>query len=128
MNTRGKKLATKKIEKIRVKRRERVRGKIFGTEARPRLSVFRTAKHIYVQAIADDVGRTLAEASTLNKEIKGTVSGLKKIDAAKEVGKRVSEKLKALGIEDVVFDRGSYLYHGRVEALANAARGSGLKF
>lgn len=128
MNTRGKKLATKKIEKIRVKRRERVRGKIFGTEARPRLSVFRTAKHIYVQAIADDVGRTLAEASTLNKEIKGTVSGLKKIDAAKEVGKRVSEKLKALGIEHVVFDRGSYLYHGRVEALANAARESGLKF
>jgi large subunit ribosomal protein L18 len=128
MNTRGKKLATKKIEKIRVKRRERVRGKIFGTEARPRLSVFRTAKHIYVQAIADNVGRTLAEASTLNKEIKGTVSGLKKIDAAKEVGKRVSEKLKALGIEDVVFDRGSYLYHGRVEALANAARESGLKF
>jgi large subunit ribosomal protein L18 len=128
MNARGKKLATKKIEKIRVKRRERVRGKIFGTEARPRLSVFRTAKHIYVQAIADNVGRTLAEASTLNKEIKGTVSGLKKVDAAKEVGKRVSEKLKALGIEDVVFDRGSYLYHGRVEALANAARGSGLKF
>jgi large subunit ribosomal protein L18 len=128
MNARGKKLATKKIEKIRVKRRERVRGKIFGTEARPRLSVFRTAKHIYVQAIADNVGRTLAEASTLNKEIKGTVSGLKKVDAAKEVGKRVSEKLKALGIEDVVFDRGSYLYHGRVEALANAARESGLKF
>jgi large subunit ribosomal protein L18 len=128
MNARGKKLATKKIEKIRVKRRERVRGTIFGTEARPRLSVFRTAKHIYVQAIADNVGRTLAEASTLNEEIKGTVSGLKKRDAAKEVGKRVSEKLKALGIEHVVFDRGSYLYHGRVEALANAARESGLKF
>jgi large subunit ribosomal protein L18 len=128
MNARGKKVATKKIEKIRVKRRERVRGTIFGTEARPRLSVFRTAKHIYVQAIADNVGRTLAEASTLNEEIKGTVSGLKKVDAAKEVGKRVSEKLKALGIEDVVFDRGSYLYHGRVEALANAARESGLKF
>jgi large subunit ribosomal protein L18 len=128
MNARGKKLATKKIEKIRVKRRDRVRGKIFGTEARPRLSVFRTAKHIYVQAIADDVGRTLAEASTLSKEIKGTMSGLKKVDAAKEVGKCVSEKLKALGIENVVFDRGSYLYHGRVEALANAARESGLKF
>lgn len=121
-------MATKKVEKIRVKRRERVRGKIFGTETRPRLSVFRSAKHIYVQAIADDVGRTLAEASTLNKEIKGTLNGLKKVDAAKEVGKLVSIKLKAIGVEHVVFDRGSYLYHGRVGALANAARESGLKF
>jgi len=121
-------LASKKIEKIRIKRKKRVRGKIYGTETRPRLSLFRSAQHIYVQAIADDVGRTLAEASTLSKEIKGTLDGLKKVDAAKEVGKLVSEKLKAIGIERVVFDRGRYLYHGRVEALAHAARESGLKF
>lgn len=121
-------MASKKIEKIRIKRKKRVRGKIYGTETRPRLSLFRSAQHIYVQAIADDVGRTLAEASTLSKEIKGTLDGLKKVDAAKEVGKLVSEKLKVIGIEHVVFDRGRYLYHGRVEALAHAARVSGLKF
>jgi large subunit ribosomal protein L18 len=121
-------VASKKIEKIRVKREKRVRGKISGTEVRPRLSVFRSAHHIYVQAIADDVGKTLAEASTLSKEIKGAFDRLKKIDAAKEVGKLVSQRLKAIGIEHVIFDRGRYLYHGRVEALANAARESGLKF
>jgi large subunit ribosomal protein L18 len=121
-------LASKKVEKIRIKRKKRVRGKIFGTEARPRLSVFRSSKHIYVQAIADDVGRTLAEVSTLSKEIKGTLDGSKKVDAAKKVGELVSKKLKALGIEKAVFDRGCYLYHGRVEALAMGARESGLKF
>ena len=125
---RGKALASKKIEKIRVKRKKRVRGKIFGTKTRPRLSVFRSAQHIYVQAIADDVGRTLAEASTLSKEIKGTFEELKKVDAAKAVGKLVSKRLKAIGIDHVVFDRGRYLYHGRIEALADAARESGLKF
>jgi len=121
-------LATKKVEKIRVKRKKRVRGKIFGTETRPRLSVFRSAKHIYVQAIADDVGRTLAQVSTLSKEIRGALDKTKKVDAAKEVGKLVSKRLLALGIEQVVFDRGCYLYHGRVEALAEGARESGLKF
>jgi large subunit ribosomal protein L18 len=125
---RGKTLASKKIEKIRIKRKKRVRGKISGTEARPRLSVFRSAQHIYVQAIADDVGKTMAEASTLSKELKGVLDRAKKVDAAKEVGKLVSIRLKAIGIEHVIFDRGRYLYHGRVEALANAARESGLKF
>jgi large subunit ribosomal protein L18 len=110
-----------------MKRKKRVRGKIFGTEARPRLSVFRSSKHIYVQAIADDVGRTLVQVSTLSKEIKGTLDGSKKVDVAKEVGKLVSKRLKALGIESAVFDRGCYLYHGRVEALAEGARESGLK-
>lgn len=125
---RGGALATRKIEKIRTKRKKRVRGKISGTQTRPRLSVFRSAKQIYVQAIADDVGKTLAEASTLSSEIKDAVSGLKKVDAAKEVGKLVSERLQAMGIAQVVFDRGKYLYHGRVQALAEAARQSGLKF
>lgn len=125
---RGRTLATKKIEKIRIKRKKRVRGKIFGTEASPRLSVFRSAKQIYVQAIADDVGKTVTEASTLSKELKDTLGGMKKVEAAKEVGKLVSKKLQAMGIEHIVFDRGRYLYHGRVRALAEAARESGLKF
>ena len=120
-------MPSKKVEKRRIKRKKRVRGKIFGTETRPRLSVFRSSRHIYVQAIADDVGRTLAQVSTLSKEIKDTLDGSKKVDAAKEVGRLVSKKLKALGIEHAVFDRGCYLYHGRVEALAEGARESGLK-
>lgn len=121
-------MASKKIEKIRIKRKKRVRGKIFGTEARPRLSVFRSLKQIYVQAIADDVGKTITEASTLTEEIKDKVGGLKKAEAAREVGILVSKRLQAIGIEQVVFDRGRYLYHGRVRALAEAARESGLKF
>ena len=125
---RGRTLASKKIEKIRIKRQKRVRGKIFGTEARPRLSVFRSAKQIYAQAIADDVGKTITEASTLTQEIKEKVEGLKKAEAAREVGMLVSKRLQSMGIEQVVFDRGRYLYHGRVKALAEAARESGLKF
>lgn len=121
-------MASKKIEKIRVKRKRRVRGKVFGTEKRPRLSVFRSAKQIYAQAIADDVGKTLAEASTLSKELKSALDGLKKIEAAREVGKLVSKRLQSMGIDYIVFDRGRYLYHGRVKALAEAARESGLKF
>jgi large subunit ribosomal protein L18 len=121
-------LATKKVEKVREKRKARVRGKIFGTETRPRLSVFRSARHIYVQAIADDVGKTIAEASTLCNEVKDRVAAMKKADVAKEVGKLVSNRLKAIGIEEVVFDRGRFLYHGRVKALAEGAREMGLKF
>jgi large subunit ribosomal protein L18 len=122
-------LSAHKREKIRIqKRKRRVRGKISGTQARPRLSVFRSSKQIYVQAIADDVGQTLAEASSLSKEIKDTLAGLKKVEVAKEVGKLISKKLQGMGVLEIVFDRGSYLYHGRVKALAEAARESGLKF
>jgi large subunit ribosomal protein L18 len=121
-------LASKKIEKIRVKRAKRVRAKMFGTDVKPRLSLFRSASHIYVQAIADDSKKTLAEASTLSKDLREAVAGLKKVDQAKEVGKLVSKRLQAMGIEQVVFDRGHYLYHGRVKALADAAREAGLKF
>ncbi|MDZ4166011.1 MAG: 50S ribosomal protein L18 [Smithellaceae bacterium] len=117
-----------KLEKVREKRKARVRGKISGTEGRPRLSVFRSARHIFVQAIADDLGRTITEASTLSKELQESISGLKKSEAAREVGKLVSRKLQSLGIETVVFDRGPYLYHGRLKALADAAREAGLKF
>jgi large subunit ribosomal protein L18 len=120
--------STKKIDKIRVKRKKRVRGKIFGTESRPRLSVFRSSEHIYVQAVADDVGRTLSEASTMSKDLRGAVGRLKKIEAAKEVGKEVARRLLSIGVTEVVFDRGRFLYHGRIKALAEAARESGLKF
>lgn len=121
-------MALKRIEKVRIKRRKRVRGKIYGTQTRPRLSIFRSARQIYVQAIADDLGKTLAEASTLSKELKGALGGLKKTDAAKKVGELLSARLKAVGIEGAVFDRSRYLYHGRVKALAEAAREAGLKF
>jgi len=121
-------VATKKVEKIRAKRKARVRGKIAGTEERPRLSVFRSARHIYVQAIADDRACTLAEASTLSETLKDKISGMKKIGAAGEVGKLLSERLLAKGIKQVVFDRGRFLYHGRVKALAESLREAGLKF
>jgi large subunit ribosomal protein L18 len=128
--TRGKTLlaSTKKIDKIRMKRKKRVRGKIAGTESRPRLSVFRSSGHIYVQAIADDVGRTLAEASTVNKDLRATAGRMKKMEAAKEVGKALAKRLLSKGVKQVVFDRGRFLYHGRIKALAEAARESGLQF
>jgi large subunit ribosomal protein L18 len=121
-------LASKKIEKIRAKRTKRVRARIFGTDVKPRLSLFRSAIHIYVQAIDDNLKKTLAEASTLSEGLRGKLSGMKKVDQAREVGKFVSKRLQAIGIERVVFDRGRYLYHGRVKALAEAAREAGLKF
>jgi large subunit ribosomal protein L18 len=121
-------LTEKRIKQNRVKRKRRVRGKVSGTETRPRLAVFRSARHIYVQAVADDLGRTLAEASTLNVELKESIAGKKKTEAAKAVGMLVSERLRSLGIARAVFDRGSYLYHGRVRALAEGAREGGLQF
>lgn len=121
-------MATKRIEKIRAKRKKRVRGKVSGTEQKPRLSVFRSASHIYVQAVADDVGRTIAEASTLSKELTDSLKGLKKVDAAKTVGRLVAKRLIDAGIEGCVFDRGRFLYHGRVKALAEGAREAGLVF
>lgn len=121
-------MASKKVERKRIKRKKRVRGKIFGTQERPRLSAFRSSRHIYVQAIADDSGKTLAEASTLSKELKEKVAGLKKAEVAREVGKLVAERLLSENITEVIFDRGMYLYHGRVKALAEAAREAGLKF
>jgi large subunit ribosomal protein L18 len=121
-------LATKRIEKIRIKRKMRVRGKVKGTETRPRLSIFRSAVHIYAQAISDDSGKTLAEASTLSKELSGSLTGMNKSDEARAVGKLVATRLQAAGIENVVFDRGRFLYHGRVKALADGAREAGLKF
>ncbi len=122
-------LATKKkIEKVRTQRKRRVRGKIFGTESRPRLAVFRSATHIYAQAVADDLGKTLADASTLSEDIKGKLGKVKKTEAAKKVGQLIARRLLEKGISQIVFDRGRFLYHGRIKALADGAREAGLKF
>ena len=121
-------MASKKTLKIRLKREKRVRGKIIGTKERPRLSIFRSDKHIYVQAINDTQSATLAIASTLCKDLSKKIKGKKKVDAAMEVGKLIAERLLSKGVNKVVFDRGRFLYHGRVKALADAARENGLKF
>ena len=109
----------------RIKRHKRVRGKISGTAERPRLNVFRANTNIYAQLIDDVKGVTLAAASSLDKEISGN-GGNK--EAAKEVGKLLAKKATDKGIAEVVFDRGGYVYHGRVKELAEGAREGGLKF
>ena len=109
----------------RLKRHKRVRAHISGTPARPRLDVFRSAKNIYAQIIDDVNGVTLVAAASNEKDF-GMYGG--NIEAAKKVGLMVAERAKAKGIEEVVFDRGGYVYHGRVQALADAAREGGLKF
>ena len=109
----------------RIKRHNRVRGKVSGTAERPRLSVFRSEKNIYAQIIDDVAGNTLVAASSVEKDFEG--SGSNK-EAARKVGKLVAERALAKGIEEVVFDRGGYIYHGRVMELAEGAREGGLKF
>ena len=114
--------------KVRVRKHVRVRKKISGTAARPRLDVFRSLSHIYAQIIDDEKGVTLVAASTLDKAIKDKIEFGGNVKAAKEVGKLVAEKALEAGITEVVFDRGGYPYHGRVKALADSAREAGLKF
>ncbi len=111
-----------------LRRRKRVRQKISGTGNRPRLAVFRSLKHIYVQLINDELGETVAEASTLSPELKDNLSNGGNIAAAESVGALIAQKAKHREIEGVVFDRGGHLYHGRIKALAEAARAEGLKF
>ncbi|GFN33434.1 50S ribosomal protein L18 [Paenibacillus xylaniclasticus] len=113
--------------KARLKRHLRVRKKINGTTARPRLSVFRSSKHMYAQLIDDVNGVTIAAASTMDKEITGIGNG-GNVEAAKKVGELIAARAKAKGVSAVVFDRGGYLYHGRIQALAEAAREAGLEF
>lgn len=111
------------------RRAQRVRRSIkAAANGRPRLSVFRSAKNIYAQIIDDAQGQTLASASTLEKDLRGQVKNGGNADAAVVVGKLIAERATAAGIKDVVFDRGSYIYHGRVKALADAAREGGLNF
>ena len=112
----------------RDRRKRRIRKKVTGSTERPRLSVFRTAKHIYAQVIDDAEGKTLAATSTLAKDVRGQVGGTKKTDAAKLVGAAIAKACKANGIEKVVFDRNGFIYHGRIRALAEAAREAGLSF
>ncbi|HEX7056220.1 MAG TPA: 50S ribosomal protein L18 [Bacilli bacterium] len=114
--------------KARLKRHLRVRKKISGTVERPRLSVFRSGKHVYAQIIDDSKGVTLAAASTLDKELKNDISNGGNVEAARKVGELIAKRAKEKGIVKVVFDRGGYLYHGRVQALADAAREGGLDF
>jgi large subunit ribosomal protein L18 len=111
----------------RQRRKYRIRNKITGTADRPRLSVFRTAKHIYAQVINDTEGVTVAHASTLSGDAKGA-SEATKLDAAKQVGALIAKACLAKKVDSVVFDRNGFMYHGRVRALADAAREAGLKF
>ena len=109
----------------RMKRHSRVRSKISGTPERPRLSVFRSENNIYAQIIDDVAGSTLVSASTVEKGFEGNGGN---VEAAKKIGKLIAERALQKGIEEVVFDRGGYIYHGRVKALAEGAREGGLKF
>jgi len=121
---------TNSREKARLQRRRgRVRGALArAANGRPRLSVFRSSKHIYAQVIDDANGHTVATASSLEKDMRGKLKTGADTAAAVEVGKLVAERAKAAGVDAVIFDRGGYIYHGRVKALADAARETGLEF
>lgn len=119
---------TKKKQMSHIRRRKRIRRKVNGNEQRPRLSVSRSLKHIYAQIIDDENGKTLAHASSLSPEVKANTSEGGKTQIAHSVGQLIAQKAKENQIEGVIFDRGGYLYHGRIKALADAARGEGLKF
>ena len=124
--------AVKKIRSVkeaaRLRRKVTIRKKVAGTAERPRLTVFRSAKHIYAQAIDDVTNTVLASASDLEESLKGDIAGKKKADKAKLVGQSVAKKLLAKNISSVVFDRNGYIYHGRVSAVADGAREGGLQF
>ena len=115
-------------EVLRKKRHKRLRYKVKGTLERPRLNVSRSLQHIYAQVIDDTTGKTLAAASTVDPGLRETLKSGGNIDAAKAVGKLIAERAQANGIQTVVFDRGGYKYHGRIQALADSAREGGLQF
>jgi large subunit ribosomal protein L18 len=117
-----------KKHELRQKRHARVRRKVAGTSVRPRLAVFRSVNHIYAQVIDDSQGKTLAAASTMDPELRKSLKSGGNIDAAKVVGKLIGERAIAQGVAMVVFDRGGFMYHGRVQSLAEAAREAGLQF
>ena len=117
-----------KKESARRKRKKRIRSRVTGTTERPRLNVFRSVKHIYAQAIVDTTGKTLVSVSSLSPELRGDLSHAGNVAAAKKVGELLAKKCLEKGIQKVVFDRSGYLYHGRVRALAEAARTGGLSF
>jgi len=115
-------------KRTRLNRRRRIRSKIHGTAGRPRLSIFRSTRHIYAQIINDDIGAVMASASTMEAQLRGSISYGGNVDAAREVGKLLAERAATKKIETVSFDRGGFKYHGRVKALAEAVRDGGLKF
>src|SRR5579862_9511322 len=114
--------------RLRLKRHRRIRYKVKGTAERPRLNIFRSSKHIYAQLIDDDAAHTLAAASTVESDFRGGGKSGANIDAAKVVGALIAERAKEKSITRVVFDRGGFQYHGRVQQLADAAREGGLEF
>ena len=118
------------VEKLtgRDRRRNRIRKKVDGSAERPRLSVFRSAAHIYAQVIDDSKGITITASSTLDKDVRDGMKSFGNIEAAKKVGASVAKKALEKGVKDVVFDRGGYIFHGRIKALADAAREAGLNF
>jgi large subunit ribosomal protein L18 len=117
-----------KKKEARLKRKRRIRRKVFGTQDRPRLTVFRSARHMYAQVVVDTTGSTLAAASTLDKEVRNHTPFESKVEAAKFVGELVAKRAREKGVSGVVFDRSGFLYHGRVRAVATAAREHGLHF
>jgi len=114
--------------KARLKRHLRVRRKVTGTAERPRLNVFRSSKHIYAQLIDDVAGVTIVSASTVEKELSGEIKNGGNVESARKVGEIIAKRAQEQGKKVVVFDRGGYLYHGRIQALAEAAREAGLEF
>jgi large subunit ribosomal protein L18 len=120
--------ANKRKYDARRKRHYRMRARLAGTAARPRMNIYRSLDHIYVQMIDDEAGHTLVSASTIDKEVAAQVVGKSRVEAAKIVGMVAGERAKKAGIEKIVFDRGGYRYHGRVAAVADGAREAGLVF
>jgi large subunit ribosomal protein L18 len=121
-------MSVKSREQRRTRRHLHVRKHVAGTPLRPRVSVYRSLSQIYAQIIDDTTGKTLVAVSTIDKELREKIGKLKKSEQAKEVGKALAQRAKTKGIEQVVFDRGGYRYHGRVKALADGAREAGLQF
>ncbi|GMG97869.1 LSU ribosomal protein L18P [Tepidimicrobium xylanilyticum] len=113
---------------MRKNRHLRIRKKVYGTPERPRLNVYKSNNHIYAQIIDDIKGHTLASASTLDKELRGELNSTKNVEAAKLVGQLIGRRALEKGIKEVVFDRGGYIYHGKIKELAEGAREAGLKF
>lgn len=115
-------------QKVRVKKHMKIRNRFSGTAERPRLAVFRSNNHMYAQIIDDTVGKTLVSASTTQKEVKAELEKTNNVDAAAYLGTVIGKKAIEAGIKEVVFDRGGFIYHGKVQALADAAREAGLEF
>ena len=121
-------VSKKSRSEVRVKKHKRIRNRLSGTTECPRLAVFRSNNHMYAQIIDDTVGNTLVSASTLQKDVKANLEKTNNVDAAAYLGKVIANKAVEKGIKDVVFDRGGFIYHGKIQALADAAREAGLNF